>query len=1091
RKTGDVFLSDLGLDSAAGRPLEPPVPIQRASTPVRDASGKLFGIVVVDIDARPMLDEFRKSLIPPFEAYLTNSEGDFLSHPRKEMEFGFALGKWHRWRDEFDDEARTDDLPQWVGSGARRGSLLVVSHRVPLETSSTSRQWVVSATYPDSALQARVAQSRNTALAVAAGILVLGGLLLFLYLRLQSRVRRRILALNADLERQVHERTAQIESISILQKSILDTAGYAIITADTDWTITMFNPAAEAMLGYKAEEVVGKMSGDRLRVPEDVDALVSDFSRTSGAPPPSRFQAVAADIARSASQPRERFYVRKDGSRIPVLVTAAPLRNEAGEIFGHLGVVVDLTERRAIEENLRARTEEAVAANRSKAEFLANMSHEIRTPMSAVMGLAQLLENRPLDPDSRAVVRKIRRAGTSLQTLIDDILDFSKIEAGHLELENARFRLDDVLDNLATIMGANAGSKDLELVIGAPPQGTTHLVGDAHRLGQILINLTGNAIKFTEHGSVAVSMELLSRTGDAATLRFSVRDTGIGIPRDKQAGLFLAFTQADTSTTRRFGGTGLGLAICRLLVEKMGGSIEVESEEGRGSVFRFTVVLRTEAPRDPDEAPLGRLEVLVADDNEMSRDAVSAVAASMGWQTLAVESGKEAIRETLERMAGEKPFDILLLDWKMPDLDGLETVARLREQLRTNTPPIVLLATAYSREELGKHPESRNVDGILSKPVTGSSLYNAVMEARQRRGRASPRERGPRVKRLSGIRVLVVDDNEANRELMEAIFADEGAKAELAVNGHAAVQWLKANPQAVDLVLMDVQMPHMDGYTAARLIREDPLTAALPIVALSAGVFRSEQEAALQAGMDDFVPKPFHVKDLIAVILRLTGRTPVPETEEVSEPIPDPSPDKDPPEIGVSRGVSLWRTEQAFRARLSKFATEQSRAVEEIATFLGEGDLAKVSFALHRLKGTTGLLDLGRLHAQIELAEEIVHHGTDPAQILPGLREAMDRALSAIADRAPLPAPGPIVDPVSLPAAPLGSRLESLRAALDTDNRRRAEAALNDLAQAVSSERLAEIRRRVENFEFRSAESALAHLAEELGVPASTQGDPS
>ncbi|HXP89686.1 MAG TPA: histidine kinase dimerization/phospho-acceptor domain-containing protein, partial [Fibrobacteria bacterium] len=563
RKTGDVFLSDLGLDSAAGRLVEPPVPIQRASTPVRDASGKLFGIVVVDIDARPMLDEFRKSLIPPFEAYLTNGEGDFLSHPRKEMEFGFALGKRHRWRDEFDDEARADDLPQWVGSGARRGSLLVVSHRVSLESSTTARQWVVAATYPASALQARVAQSRNTALAVAAGILILGGLLLFLYLRLQARVRRRILALNADLERQVHERTAQIESISTLQKTILDTAGYAIITADTEWTITMFNPAAEAMLGYKAEEVVGKMSGDRLRVPEEVDTLVSEFSRNTDAPPPSRFQAVAADIARFASQPRERFYVRKDGSRIPVLVTAAPLRNEAGEIFGHLGVVVDLTERRAIEEDLRARTEEAIAANRSKAEFLANMSHEIRTPMSAIMGLTQLLENRQQEPDSQAIVRKILRAGTSLQLLIDDILDFSKIEAGHLELENTPFHLDDVLDNLATIMGANAGSKDLELVIGAPPQGTTHLVGDAHRLGQILINLTGNAIKFTERGSVAVSLELVSRNGDAATLRFSVRDTGIGIPRDKQAGLFLAFTQADTSTTRRFGGTGLGLAICR------------------------------------------------------------------------------------------------------------------------------------------------------------------------------------------------------------------------------------------------------------------------------------------------------------------------------------------------------------------------------------------------------------------------------------------------------------------------------------------------------------------------------------------------
>jgi len=990
-KPGQVFLSELNLDRTNGVVDVPHLPILRAGAPIFDGDGSLTGMIFVSIDARPMLADFRKTLMAPFETYLTNEHGDYLSHPREGMAFGFDLGTPHRWEDEFQGIEPDDTAPHWVQcSSAPAGSVLVVKGRVLLD--DFGHHLVVVATYPESALQATVSRSRNTTLAVAAGILGLGGFLFFLFLRLQLGVRRRIEALNEDLEQQVRDRTSEIQSFSSLQRTILATAGYAIIASDTDGMITLFNPAAEAMLGYSSSEVVGLATPLKFRDVREMRKLAEDLSKKRGVPVPVGFEILLED-ALDARLGKEWTFVRKDGSCLRVLLTVRPLRNQEGSVFGHLGMAVDLTERNKIEEALRASTAEAVAANRSKAEFLANMSHEIRTPLSAVLGLAHVLENHALEPEMRELVRKIRRAGTSLQILIDDVLDYSKIEAGHLELERAPFRLDDILDNIATIMGANAGSKNIELVIGAAPEGTTYLVGDSHRLEQVLINLTGNAIKFTERGSVNVSMELLSLVEDEATLRFSVRDTGIGIPLDKQRTIFDSFSQADSSTTRRFGGTGLGLAICRLLVEKMGGSIQVHSQVGEGCDFQFTTVLHKAPPDATDALPLPGLHVLVADDNEMSLEAIAAVATSIGWVAVAVRSGAEAIEETLARARTEHPFDVLLLDWKMPDLDGLSTVLQLRARMENRTPPIVLLATAFSREELGAHPDSRCVDGILSKPLTGSSLYNAVVGARHRRNGRMPRELAGHERRLSGIRVLVVDDNETIRGLMVAIFEDEGAKVNLAENGEIAVEWLRANPRSVDIVLMDVQMPVMDGYAAARAIRSTPLIADLPIVALSAGVFRSEQEAALESGMDDFLPKPFQVEDLVRVILHLTGTMTLVHTAPEKKSPTTPS-SKDV--IDIAFGLSQWKSRQTFYGRLRKFAAEYAGFAEDIAENMEGGDVQKVSFALHQLKGTAGILAMAEVAAQAERLGRIVHDGGDPRPSLPEFRESMDSALAAI-----------------------------------------------------------------------------------------------
>ena len=997
---GEVHLSELDLDREGGTPTLPHRLVQRAGMPIFDEHGILFGMVVVSSDAKPLLDAFQKSLIAPFGAYLTNARGEILTSSTRAR----SLDAYRPilWTDEFAESASADSQPRWIPCApAGTGRVLAVGVRMPWDSATSAAPWYVWATYPESALEERIARTRNLDILFAAGMLGAGGLLLWWFARRQRDAKRRILSLNGELERQVRERTDKLTRFAAQQRAILANAGFAIISTDPEGLITVFNPAAESMLGYEAEDVVGRLTPLAFRDIEDVEAIAAELSRRSGEKVEPTFKVLlSAAAADGKPTAREATYVHRDGTRIPVLLTVTSIRDEAGAILGHIGVAVDLTERRKIEEALRESTEAAMAASRSKADFLANMSHEIRTPMSAVLGLAYVLERRPLDPDSRDLVRKLRRAGNSLRVLIDGVLDFSKIESGHLELENAPYRLDDLLENLATIMGNTAGDKDLELVIGAPPSGAEWLLGDAHRLEQILINLTGNAIKFTDHGSVSVDIDLVSRTGNDLVLGFSVRDTGIGIPPDQIGGIFASFTQADASTTRRFGGTGLGLAISRRLVNLMGGTIFVESEPGRGSHFRFTIAASAAAKEELDPGSLVQLDILVADDIEMSRDAIASVAKSMGWHPVSVGSGHEAIRETLERIDSESPFDILLLDWKMPDLDGLATAIRLRADLADRSPPIVLLATAYSREELANHPDSAEVDGILSKPVTGSSLYNAVVEATRRREEASPQVVPTRVRRLVGMRVLVVDDYEANRDLLRSIFVDEGAEVELAENGRQAVGWLEGHPDSVDIVLMDVQMPLMDGYTAARLLRANPRMAGLPILALSAGVFEDEQEAALKAGMNAFVAKPFDVKELIETMLRLVGSEPRTDSVPSGDPAGSHAAQAvEPPILDRPAGIALWKSEAAYLRQLAKFAAEQRDAANELSALLRAGDPSGACFLLHRLKGAAAILQMHRLLAEIRRIEGVIRAGEAPPASLEILRAVLAATLEAIAVR--------------------------------------------------------------------------------------------
>ena len=730
--------------------------------------------------------------------------------------------------------------------------------------------------------------------------------------------------------------------------------------------------------------------------------------------------------------------------------------------------------------SLELRTAEAESANRAKADFLANMSHEIRTPMNGILGLAYLLDRRALDADAAELVRKIRNAGRSLQAIINDILDFSKIEAGRLEIEHAPFRLADVFDNLASIMAANAGDKDIELSIAPPPSVAGQLLGDALRLEQVLINLSGNAIKFTERGAIKLGVALLSQDEKLVTLRFSIADTGIGIPFEQQAHIFSAFSQADASTTRRYGGTGLGLTICRHLVERMGGEIGVISAPGRGSEFWFTIPFAWDAQADYAPPELARLDVLIADDSDVARDNLMLTARSVGWNPTMADSGEAALEKIMARHARSGAYDVLLVDWKMPGMDGLQLAARLRLTLREQAAPIVLMVTAFSRDELNRQAEVDCVDGILSKPVTGSMLYNSVAAALKKRGRGqdagAPGAFDPLLERIPGVRALVVDDSDINREVALRILSAEGALVAVANDGKAALAWLGLHPHEVDIVLMDVQMPEMDGYEATRQLRALPGGAGLPVVALSAGAFKAEQEAAREAGMDAFVAKPFNVDELIATIQRLTGCAPV-----AAAPAPaDAAAPADWPGIAVGKGLEIWKELAVYQRFLRKFSADYGGCGDLLAGRHAAGDRAGALALCHKLKGAAANLALHEVAQRAGALERVWHAAGDAGAPLDALGAALATALASIAGFAAEPS-APDAPPAGDGAA-AAALMRELLAALDGDTPDRASALLATLAPLLPAGVADTLGEHIDNFDFRAAEALVRQAVAQLGM---------
>lgn len=512
----------------------------------------------------------------------------------------------------------------------------------------------------------------------------------------------------------------------------------------------------------------------------------------------------------------------RDGKETVVSFNATTFYDRERTLQGVFAAARDVTESKRLdlelkEKNIELENARSVAekANLAKSDFLSSMSHEIRSPLNAILGLAYLLEQANLELEANNMVRKIRASGRMLLRLISDILDVSKIEAGQMMIEQAPFRLPDVIDNLAVILGVAVGDKDIKLVIQPPPAGVFSVVGDALRLEQVLLNLSINAIKFTSAGQVELVTELLSSGHDELVLRFCVRDTGIGIAPELQSSVFAPFTQADSSTTRRFGGTGLGLTICSQLVQLMGGEIGLNSVLGLGSEFWFTVPLKKLADTELSEGDNLRIDALVADDSEIALKYISDITEGLGWHVNTLDSG-EAVLSYLQARTERKLPDVVVLDWKMPGLDGLATARAIRDSMPQEKCPLIIMTTAHSLASTTSRVGTELVDAMLEKPVSASGMYNALIEARRKRAATDGMKfglhrSGGQV--LADIRVLVVDDSEINCEVARCILHEKGAVVSLAANGQEAMDWLLAHPDDIDLVLMD-------GIEATRQLRQ-------------------------------------------------------------------------------------------------------------------------------------------------------------------------------------------------------------------------------------------------------------------------------
>jgi two-component system, sensor histidine kinase and response regulator len=727
-----------------------------------------------------------------------------------------------------------------------------------------------------------------------------------------------------------------------------------------------------------------------------------------------------------------------DGRVVWIHSLGQVVRNEEGKATDIYGVSQDITEFKRLETELRLAMQKAEEATRTKSAFLANMSHEIRTPMNAIIGLSHLALKTQLNPKQRDYVSKVHNAGTSLLSIINDILDFSKIEADKLDIETTEFELDEVISTVTTLTAQKAHDKGLELLIRVDRAIPEQLLGDPLRLGQILVNFVNNAIKFTEHGEIGLNIDLLERTGDKVQLKFSVRDTGIGMTAEQAAKLFQPFSQADMSTTRKHGGTGLGLSISRKLAELMGGRTWVESEAGVGSTFNFTIWLEVGSATGSGKVipeKLSRLRVLIVDDNAVAREILQEPLSAVVSRVDSVASGEQALAAIKDNDRAE-PYDIVFMDWRMPEMDGLETSRYIKSDETLQHQPAIVLVTAFGRDEVREEAERLQLDAFLVKPVTKSTLVDTLVNVFATESENTmPIDEGEQALRLRGARILVTEDNEINQQIAVELLEGAGATVKVANNGREAVDLLSNGPQPppFDVVLMDLQMPEMDGYQATAKLRSDARFAALPIIAMTAHATLEERQRCLASGMNDHVSKPIDPNALFQTVARYFRPAPgasgsVPAIAETSDPVlkTDGVPMEIPTVEGLDSADGLLRVagnRKLYLKLLRQFCVQQSEAPAQITELLRAGDRPGAERTAHTVKGVAANLGAKTVQLVASELEKALRDGVDAAR-LESLREQFATVLAPFVDRLraalgqePAPPAGPkamIVDPAQL-----------------------------------------------------------------------------
>ncbi len=882
--------------------------------------------------------------------------------------------------------------------------------------------------------------------------------------------------------KQAEERLRESEQ---LFRSIFENAQIGINFFRIDRREISPNRAMQEMLGYTDKELSRLETWDEITLPDESALDAKRYGEL-------------VQGTREKDQWEQRL-VRRDGRIVVTNVKFSLLRDAAGRPQYVAALQEDITERKRLEAELVTSKEAAEAATKAKSDFLANMSHEIRTPMNAILGMTHLALKTELTPKQRDYLTKTNAAAKTLLGIINDILDFSKIEAGKLDMEKTDFHLEDVLGNVSTVVAQKAHDKNLEFLLAAQHDLPTALIGDPLRLGQVLINLVNNAVKFTERGEIVVTVAMAETMSGRVNLKFSVRDSGIGMTPEQTARLFHPFSQADSSTTRKYGGTGLGLSICKRLVEMMDGNIWVESNYGTGSSFHFNAWFGIGDGKTirrlfiPD---IAGIRVLVVDDNQQACEILTDSLKGLGLRAEFVSSGEDAIRE-VAAADSRAPYELVMMDWQMPSMDGLEASRIIKNDDRLKHIPKIVMVTAFGREDIRTQCEQMGIDGYLLKPVTPSTLYDTLVElfgvAGHEADLARATKAGETAHDATGIRILLVEDNDVNQQVATELLESAGASVRIANHGGEAVRILTEGdgPSAFDVVFMDLQMPEMDGFKATGLLRARPELQGLPIIAMTAHALVEERQRCLEAGMNDHVSKPIEPDALFATLMRWVKPRQVHDSG-VATHAKEAVDEWTLPEIdgidmvgGVNRVAGNKRLYQEL---LVQFAAKQAEASSQILAAIETGDRKLAERIAHTVKGIAGNIGLGKVFTAADKLERAIRDARadvselieEFGQVLSSQVQGIQRAMrDAITDR---PAEIRRQD-FDLQAA--SAAIAHLRALLESSDGDATEAfvALGaTLMNTCDKARLNGLGAAINEFDFESALLKLAEIAKDYGA---------
>ena len=895
-----------------------------------------------------------------------------------------------------------------------------------------------------------------------------------------------------ELENARNEALVALKESEEKFRKISSSAQDAIIMMDSGGDILFWNQSAEKVFGYAQDVVLGSNLHFLLAPERFKERYRQGFKtfKTTGEGP-------------VVGQTLELSALRKNGEEFPIelSVSAVKLKGQ----WNAIGILRDISERKRVEKKLIETKEAAEAATRAKSEFLANMSHEIRTPMNGVIAATDLALREAMSPKLENYLKIISTSAYSLLGIINDILDFSKIEAGKLDLESRPFMLDDVFERVTDMFSPKATEKGIELLVDIHPETPTALVGDPLRLQQILKNLVDNAVKFTRSaGIIQVGTQSPQISPDRVTLTLFVKDTGVGIAPENLPLLCKPFSQADTSISRRYEGTGLGLCICKQLVDLLGGTFGIESQPNKGSTCTFSLPFRMQPAyqeiRPVLPADIRGLTVLVVDDCQASRTIIQKMLDSFGFIVDAVSSGKAALTVLAENRTREKPFELVMLDWRIPELDGIETARRIRTHLKLTLP--IIMMTAFGKDNERQDAQKAGITSFLTKPIYPSTLFNAIMDAF---GKAVSRDdRAPAAittmasmykKRLKGRRVLVVEDNLTNQQVALAVLEGADIIADVAGNGREAVAAVRRGHY--DAVLMDIQMPEMDGYEATRRIRRDIRFTDLPIIAMTAHAMKGDDEKCLAAGMDDYIAKPIHQDRLFHILWKVlkhragqagfahqNTETPPRESTSARGDSADALP-ASLPGINIRDVLSRVAIDpDTFRRILLRFAKDNSDTLAHLKNALEREDWDVLQQLAHRLHGSAANIGAAELKVAAQALETQCGQKAANASLVHQLEIALNSVLQSLqtlvdpTKTVPPERPEHPIDPHSLQPllAPLANAIELADpVAIETQ--------LQVVRQHLDTTQSQLLANKISAYEYDEALKILNGIADKIGEP--------